>query len=82
MVQAFVNLDNETNRILNILKAKYDLNDKSEAINLMAHQYGQEILEPELRPAYIRKAKKIMKEEPIKIGTSEDFKKRYGKQNV
>ena len=43
----------------------------------MAQQYGQEILEPELRPEYIEKAKKIMKEKPIKLGTSEDFKKRY-----
>jgi len=82
MVQAFVKLNDETNRILNILKAKYGLNDKSEAINLMAHQYKQEILEPELRPAYIKKAKKIMKEEPIPIGTSDDFKKRYEKKNV
>jgi hypothetical protein len=48
----------------------------------MAHQYKQEILEPELRPAYIKKAKKIMKEEPIPIGTSDDFKKRYEKKNV
>jgi len=82
MVQAFVNLKEGTNRILNILKAKYGLNDKSEAIDLMAQQYKQEILEPELRPAYIKKAKKIMKEEPITIGNPDDFKKRYRKKNV
>ena len=34
MVQALVNLDENTNRVLNIVKAKYDLKDKGEAINL------------------------------------------------
>ena len=78
MVQAIINIKENTNRILNILKAKYGLKDKSQAIDIMAQQYEQEILEPELKPAYIEKAKKIMKEKPIKIGSGNDFKKRYG----
>ena len=80
MVQAIINIKESTNRILNILKAKYGLKDKSQAIDLMAQQYDQEILEPELRPEYIEEAKKIMKEKPIKIGTPEDLKKRYKKK--
>ena len=67
MVQAIINIKESTNRILNILKAKYGLKDKSQAIDLMAKQYGEEILEPELRPEYIKKAKKIMKEKPIRV---------------
>ena len=51
---------NILNRILNIVKAKYGLKDKSSAIEFMAMQYEEEILEPELRPEYIEKAKKIM----------------------
>ena len=36
MVKAIVTIDERTNRILNIVKAKYGLKDKSQAINLMA----------------------------------------------
>ncbi len=78
MVQAIINIDEKTNRILNILKAKYGLKDKSQAIDRMAQEYEEEILEPELRPEYIKKAKKIMKEKTVEIGNINNFKKRYG----
>ena len=61
MVQAIINIDKHANRILNIVKAKFDLRDKSEAINLMAEQYEKEVLEPELRPEYKEKLAKIVK---------------------
>ena len=58
------------------VKAKFDLKDKSEAIDLMAEQYEENILEPELRPEYVEKAKRIMKQQPINVGTVSDLKKR------
>jgi hypothetical protein len=61
MVQAIINIDNRTNRVLNIVKAKFDLKDKSEAIDVMAQQYEDTILEPQLRPEYIGKLKEIKK---------------------
>ncbi len=78
MVQAIIDIKENTNRVLNILKAKYGLKDKSQAIDIMAKEYEQEILEPELRPEYIEKAKKIMKEKPIRIGTPKDLRKMMG----
>ena len=78
MVKAIININENTNRLLNILKAKYGLKDKSEAIDMMAQQYEESLLEPELRPEYIEKAKKIMKEKKINVGSLEDFRKRYG----
>ena len=78
MVQAIINIDEHTNRILNIVKAKYGLKDKSSAIELMAAQYEEEILEPELRPEFIEKMQNIVKEEPIDVGTIEDLRTRYG----
>jgi hypothetical protein len=39
MVQAIITIDDRTNRILNIIKAKYGLKDKSAAINQMAAEY-------------------------------------------
>ncbi len=78
MVQAIIDIDERTNRILNIIKAKHGLNDKSEAIDMMAEQYEMEILEPELRPEYIENAKKIMKEKPIQVGTADNLRKMIG----
>ena len=75
MVQAIINIDEKTNRILNILKAKYGLKDKSEAIDVMAQQYEEEILEPELRPEFIKKMKKRQKEKTVEI---KDFKNHFG----
>ncbi len=78
MVQAIINISEHTNRILNIVKAKYGLNDKSEAINVLAKEYENEIMEPQLRPEYIEKAKKIMQEKPVKVGTPADLRKMMG----
>ena len=76
MVQAFINIDNHTNRVLNIVKAKYGLTNKSSAIELMALQYEEEILEPELRPEYVDKVKKVMRQDPVDVGNVEGLKKR------
>ena len=78
MVQAIVNVSDKANRVLNILKAKYGLKDKSEAINLMAEIYEKELLEPELRPEYVKKAEKIMKTKGIAVGSVAELRKRYG----
>ena len=76
MVQAIINIEDQTNRVLNIVKAKFGLRDKSEAIDRMAQQYEEAILEPELRPQYIEKAKKIMKQKKVRVGTVENLRKR------
>ena len=70
MVKAIININESTNRLLNILKAKYGLKDKSEAIDKMAEQYEEEVLEPELRPEYVEKIKKIQKHGKFKKYTS------------
>ncbi len=77
MVQAIINIDERTNRILNIIKAKYGLKDKSAAINRMAIEYEKEILEPELKPEYIKKLEGIEKQKSINIGTIENLRNRY-----
>ena len=61
MVQAVINIEENTNRVLNIVKAKFGLRDKSEAINLVVTDYEQSTLEPLLRPEYKTKLAKIMK---------------------
>ncbi len=78
MVQAFINIEDHTNRILNVIKAKYGLKDKSAAIDMMATEYEEEILEPKLRPEYIEKARKIMKEKAVRVGRVENLRKELG----
>jgi hypothetical protein len=55
MVQAVIEIDDRVNRVLNIVKAKFGLKDKSQAINLVVNEYEQSFLEPELRPDYKKK---------------------------
>ncbi|MBI2185480.1 MAG: DUF2683 family protein [Thaumarchaeota archaeon] len=78
MVKAIVEIDNEANKVINILKAQYGLKDKSQAINEMAKQYKELVLESEVRPEYLKKLKKIHAEPIIRIGDATDFRKRYG----
>lgn len=61
MVQAVINIEENTNRVLNIVKAKFGLKDKSPTINLVVSEYEEMFLEPELRPEYKNKLAKIMK---------------------
>jgi len=61
MVQAVINITENTNRVLNIVKAKFGLRDKSLAINLVVNEYEENFLEPQLRPEYKNKLAKIMK---------------------
>ena len=61
MVQAIININENANRVLNIVKAKYGFKDKSEAINLVVSEFEENLLEPELRPEYKVKLAKIIK---------------------
>jgi Protein of unknown function (DUF2683) len=78
MVKAIVDIDEEANKVINILKAQYGLRDKSQAINQMAKSYKEIVLESEFRPEYIRKLMEIQKKPIIRIGTTGELRKRYG----
>lgn len=47
MVKAMINISKQANQILNIVKARYNLKTKSEAINLFADKCGAEYLKYE-----------------------------------
>jgi hypothetical protein len=78
MVKAIVEIDEEANKVINVVKAQYGLKDKSQAINEMAKQYKVLVLESEVRPEYLKKLERIRGEPIIRIGSSRDFRKRYG----
>jgi len=70
-----VTLSENTNRVLNVVKAKHGLRTKSEAIELVAQAYAEELLEPELLPEYVEKLEKIKGQRSIRVRS---FPKRYG----
>ena len=72
MVHAMIEIQERTNRELNIVKAKYGLQDKSQAIDLVVMEYEEKVLEPKLRPEYIKKLKQIKKGKYL---TQEEFEK-------
>ena len=74
MVQNIISIGEKEDRILNIVKAKENLRDKSDAINMVVTIYGQEILEPELKPEFIKELLEAQKEKTIKV---KDFSKHY-----
>ena len=75
MVQALVEINENTNRVLNVVKAFYDLRDKGEAIEFVVNKYVEEENEPKLKPEFIKKIKQIEKQKNIRV---KDFAKRYG----
>jgi len=75
MVNALLNLSENANRVLNMIKAKYDFQDKSQAVEFVIEEFIEQKNEPELRPEWIKKMKIRQKQATIKI---EDFRKHFG----
>ncbi|MEK6876676.1 MAG: antitoxin [Nanoarchaeota archaeon] len=71
MVQAIVNLGEREDRVLTIVKGKFGLKNKSEAINLVIGKFEQELLEPRLRPEYKDKLAKIISGKHLSRGEFE-----------
>jgi len=61
MVQAMVNLGDHEDRLLTIIKGKFGLKNKSDAMNFVIGKFEEELLEPELRPEYVQKIRNIEK---------------------
>jgi len=59
LISARVNLSPYSNKVLGMVKIKFDLNDKSEALNKFVEIYGEEIVEKEATDEYVKKVMKI-----------------------
>ena len=68
MISARVELDDYTNRVLGIIKIKFGLKDKSEALNKFIEMYGDDIMEKEATEEYIKKVINITKKHFDKYG--------------
>lgn len=50
MVQAMIEINEHANRVLNIIKAKYGLGNKSEAVEFVVKRFEDKELEDALKP--------------------------------
>lgn len=76
MVKNIIDLDERDNRIINIVKAKYGLKDKSKALSVIIKRYEECELEPQLRPEFVKELEETAKKgKYIKV---KDFKEEFG----
>lgn len=78
MVQALVNLTDYTNRVLNVVKAQHGFKRRDDALNFVVGAYGEDALEPALRPQFVKKSLETQKEKAIFVGSPAALRKRYG----
>jgi endonuclease IV len=79
MVQAIITLDKNADRVVNVVKGKYGLKNKSEALQHIIEEYENNFLEPELRPEYIEKLEKIRKQKTTPFKNVAELRKRIEK---
>ena len=77
MVQALVEINDNTNRVLNVVKAKYGLKDKGQAIQIVVERYIENENEPELKPEFIEKIKRTEHQKGIRFKSISELRKRY-----
>lgn len=75
MVNALIKLNENTNRVLNLVKAKYGLKDKGEAVEIIVKKFVEMENEPKLKPEFIEKIRKIEMQKSIPVN---DFAELYG----
>jgi len=59
MVQSIINISDEKDRVLNIVKAQQGFKNKNQAIEFILEIYSDSFMEPELRPEFVEKLNKI-----------------------
>ena len=78
MVQSIIDIGENEDRVINIVKARFGLKNKSQAIALIAKTYEDSFLEPELKPSYIVKLGTIKREKGIKFNGIEELRQITG----
>ncbi|MBI4146307.1 DUF2683 family protein [Candidatus Woesearchaeota archaeon] len=75
MTQALISLSDDSNRVLNMVKAKFNLKDKSQAVEAVIEHYLECEGEPNLREEFIERIKKAEKGKFVRV---DNFAKHYG----
>ena len=72
MTQIRLEADNYTLRVLDVIKGKYGLKNRSEALKKFAKEYGEDFVEPELSDTYVQMLREQVEEYEK---NSQNFKK-------
>ena len=75
MKQALIQLSEEANKVLNIVKAKHNLKDKSAAVEAVIEHYIECEGEPNLKEEFIERIKRAEKGKFVRV---DNFAKQYG----
>ena len=73
MVSSVIDISERANRIIAIVKARYGLRGKSEAIEKITEEYENNILEPQFKPQFVEDVLRAEKEKSIKIKSIADI---------
>jgi hypothetical protein len=76
MVKNVIELSDRENRVINIVKAKYGLKNKSQALSVIIKQYEESELEPQLKPELIKEIEETVKNG--KFVKVKNFAEEYG----
>lgn len=74
MVLKNINLSDDANSILEIVRKKHKFKNMSEALNFIVDEYEQKILE--INPKYLKKLEKISKSNFNKFNSIDDLRKK------
>jgi len=72
MVKAIIDISERANRTLNVVKAKYGLRKKSDAINFVVNTFEEENLSADLKPVFLNR-RKTRKQKVMNVKESGDF---------
>lgn len=61
MTQAVVTFGEQEDRVLTIVKGLFGFKTKSEAVNFVIDKYEEELLEPDLRPGFVKELQHLEK---------------------
>ena len=61
MPKSVIELSEHASRVVNVVKAKEGLKDKSEAIELIVQEFEEHVLDPSLRPEFVGEVQRIRK---------------------
>ncbi len=83
MVSMNLRVSDYASRVLGVIKEKYGLRDKSQALEKFADMYGSEFVEPEVSDEYVKKVLKIeeghIKKHGFRAMTDKEMDKLFGK---
>ena len=70
-----IDIPTEANQVFNIVKARHNLKTKSEAITKVALEYGLHLLEPDLKPSYLKKLAALSDEKGVRFKNMAELKR-------